>query len=172
MPAQQTRARNSVNTPVQEDGNFSQYWKLGKTPTYLFWLTGTFFCWDHVLWASAAAAIEWRSVRVFRCEPSTARESPEMTRAQSCFLLKALSSRWASPLFETCVTGTKHDGRMDALSPLVWKRREEDGRAGAPAWTRGCSGFGRLSGSFWRCRWPSPACPPSASRSKQMIHRR
>lgn len=32
----------------------------------------------------------------------TSKESPEMTRAQSCFLLKAFSSRWASPLFDTC----------------------------------------------------------------------
>lgn len=31
----------------------------------------------------------------------TSRESPEMTRAQSCFLRKAFSSRWASPRLVT-----------------------------------------------------------------------
>lgn len=35
----------------------------------------------------------------FRC--FTSRESPDMTSAQSCFLLKAFSSRWASPLLDT-----------------------------------------------------------------------
>lgn len=32
----------------------------------------------------------------------TSSESPDITRAQSCFLLKALSSRWASPRVVTC----------------------------------------------------------------------
>lgn len=39
----------------------------------------------------------------------TSRESPEMTRAQSCFLRKAFSSRWASPRLVTW-KGTEHRG--------------------------------------------------------------
>lgn len=40
----------------------------------------------------------------------TSRESPEMTRAQSCFLRKAFSSRWASPRLVTW-KGTQGCGR-------------------------------------------------------------
>lgn len=35
----------------------------------------------------------------------TSSESPDITRAQSCFLLKALSSRWASPRVVTYTNG-------------------------------------------------------------------
>lgn len=35
----------------------------------------------------------------------TSRESPDMTKAQSCFLRKAFSSRWASPRLATCREG-------------------------------------------------------------------
>ncbi len=35
----------------------------------------------------------------------TSSESPDITSAQSCFLLKALSSRWASPRVVTCNNG-------------------------------------------------------------------
>ena len=37
----------------------------------------------------------------------TSRESPEMTSAQSCFLRKAFSSRWASPRLVTSTKGEK-----------------------------------------------------------------
>lgn len=37
----------------------------------------------------------------------TSSESPDITRAQSCFLLKALSSRWASPRVVT-YTNSNH----------------------------------------------------------------
>ena len=36
----------------------------------------------------------------------TSRESPEMTSAQSCFLRKAFSSRWASPRLVTSTKGS------------------------------------------------------------------
>lgn len=57
------------------------------------------------------------SVTALRC--STSKESPEMTRAQSCFLLKAFSSRWASPLFETCLRATQYNYPQDHLGFLL-----------------------------------------------------
>lgn len=38
----------------------------------------------------------------------TSRESPDMTSAQSCFLRKAFSSKWASPRLATCRKGRGH----------------------------------------------------------------
>lgn len=55
----------------------------------------------------------------------TSRESPDMTSAQSCFLRKAFSSRWASPRLVTCTKGGGTQitvlPKADALTCLVYE---------------------------------------------------
>lgn len=94
---------------------------------------------------------------------STSKESPEMTRAQSCFLLKALSSRWASPLLETCSRATQYNYPRGIVAAWGRVKAEES----VPVWRRGCPGSWRPNGSFWRCTSPSPVCLPSTSKSKE-----
>lgn len=75
----------------------------------IFVLADSNFLFSHCLFGHMLSILccARKCVWVLCC--STSKESPEMTRAQSCFLLKALSSRWASPLFETCLRAIKYD---------------------------------------------------------------
>lgn len=51
-----------------------------------------------------------------------------MTRAQSCFLLKAFSSRWASPLVETCMKANGQLNELNVVDVKVNMRHHEDSR--------------------------------------------
>lgn len=93
----------SKTSEIKQQWSVSRMWTL----PYLFWPTLTFYSLIACLATCSASSAARGSVWVLCC--STSKESPEMTRAQSCFLLKALSSRWASPLFETCLRAIKYD---------------------------------------------------------------